>query len=159
ALILNMGTRIEEIAAGQIDPKLAARARKQALDQARAQFDQFRAGLPDDEAVQLQAASLHRYAGNVSRTLSDYPAALPAYGRAIQILEQLTASFTANAHYADTLALTLVDQALLEKSFGTLKKSAATLDRADKIAVGTQGKILPSSFRRTSGMIEIEKSY
>jgi serine/threonine protein kinase/tetratricopeptide (TPR) repeat protein len=158
-LILNMGTQINQIATGQKDPKLADLARKQALDQARRQFDEFRAGSPDDETVQLQAAALHRYAGNVSRSLSDYPSALSAYGSAIQILEHLTATFPENAHYQDTLALTLVDRALLEKNLGKLIASAATLDRAYAVAEKSQGKILESSYMRTLGVIEIERSY
>ena len=159
SLILNMGTQISQIATGQKDPKLADLARKQALDQARLQFDQFRAGSPDDETVQLQAAALHRYAGNVSRTLSDHPSALTAYASAIQILEQLSATFPENAHYRDTLALTLVDRALLEKNLGKLIASAATLDRAYAFAEKSQGKILESSYRRTLGIIELERSY
>ena len=44
-------------------------------------------------SVQSQAAALHRYAANVSRLLSDYPAAEAAYAAAIQILTDLAARF------------------------------------------------------------------
>ena len=158
SLILNMGTQINQIAAGQKDPRLADLARKRALDQARGQFDQFRAGLPGDETVQLQAASLHRYAGNVARSLSEYPAALTAYGSAIQILETLAKSAPENAHYRDTLALALMDRALVEKYLGKLTESASTLERAHEIAEESKGKILESSYQRTLGLIEIERS-
>jgi serine/threonine protein kinase/tetratricopeptide (TPR) repeat protein len=159
SLIVNMGTQINQMTAGQKDPKLAELARKQALDQARRQFDEFRAGSPDDVTVQEQAAALHRYGGNISRALNDYPAALTAYGIAIQILEHLSATFPDEAHYRDTLALALVDRALLEKNLGKLTASAATLDRAYEIAEKSKGLILESSYLRTLGIIEIERSY
>ena len=158
ALILNMGNQINQIETGQKNPKLADLARKQALEEARKQFDQFRVGRPDDATVQTQAAALHRYAANVSRTLSDYPAATTAYAESIHILEELTTRFPEDPRHRDTLALTLGDRALLEKRMGKLKDAAATLDRAWKLAEIPQGAMFDSSAIRTLAWIENDRA-
>src|SRR5262249_34962203 len=158
AVILDMGTRINQIETGQGNPKLADQARKQALDKAREQFDQFRSGRPDDVSVQSQAAALHRYAANVSRLLSDYPAAEAAYAAAIQILTDLAARYPEQARFRDELALTLSDRAMLEKRMGQLRASAATLDQALQLAQGPQGTLPSSSVRRTGAMIDLDRS-
>lgn len=158
ALILDMGTQINQIETGQANPKLADLARKQALDKARAQFDQFRSGRPDDVSVQSQAAALHRYAANVSRLLSDYPAAEAAYAATIQILKDLAARHPEQARFRDELALTLADRAMLEKRMGKLRTSAATLDEAVQLAQEAQGSIASSSVRRTQAMIDLDRS-
>ncbi|HET6575944.1 MAG TPA: serine/threonine-protein kinase, partial [Fimbriiglobus sp.] len=106
-LVLDMGARVGVIESGQSNPKLADLARKQALDKAREQFEQFRAGRPDDLSVQLQAAKLHRYAANVSRTLSEFTAARAAYDAALHIYEDLTIRFPDDAAIRDQLAETL----------------------------------------------------
>jgi hypothetical protein len=134
ALALNMGNQINQFETGQKDPRLADLARRQALDDARGQFDRFREGRPEDETVQLQAAALHRYAANVSRTLSDYPAAKDAYAKSVQIMEEVTSRFPDEPKYRYTLAQTLADRALLEMLTGRLNEAAATLDRAWAIA-------------------------
>ena len=153
ATILDLGDRIIQIETGQSNPRLADLMRKQALDKAREQFDQFREGKPDDVTVQRQAATLHRYAGNVSRTLNDYPAATAAYAASIQILENLTARFPDRREYRDELAITLSDRAGLEKLMGKLNDATATLDRALQLAEGPQGNLSDSSYRRTIGVI------
>jgi tetratricopeptide (TPR) repeat protein len=158
ALILDMGTQINQIETGQANPKLADLARKQALDKAREQFDQFRSGRPDDVGVQSQAAALHRYAANVSRLLSDYPAAEAAYAAAIQILTDLAARYPEQARFRDELALTLSDRAMLEKRMGKLTASAATLDRAWQLADGPQGDLNASAARRTRAMIDLDRA-
>jgi tetratricopeptide (TPR) repeat protein len=158
ALILDMGTQINQIETGQANPKLADLARKQALDKAREQFDQFRTGRPDDISVQSQAALLHRYAANVSRLLSDYRAAEAAYAAAIQILTDLAARFPEQARFRDELALTLSDRAMLEKGMGKLKAAAATLDQAWQLAQGPQGNLNLSAVRRTRAMIDLDRS-
>ena len=152
-VIHDLGSRIGQIETGQNNPKLADLARKQALDKAREQFDQFREGRPDDTTLQRQAAALHRFAGNVSRTLNDYPAATAAYAASIQILEHLTARFPDRREYSDDLAMTLSDRAGLEKLMGKLNDADATLARALKLAEGPQGKLSDSSYRRTIGVI------
>jgi serine/threonine protein kinase/tetratricopeptide (TPR) repeat protein len=158
ALILDMGTQINQIETGQANPKLADLARKQALDKAREQFDQFRSGRPDDMSIQSQAALLHRYAANVSRLLSDYRAAEAAYVAAVRILTDLAARFPEQAHFRDELALTLSDRAMLEKRMGKLKKSAATLDQAWQLAEGPHGSLNVSAVRRTRAMIDLDRA-
>ena len=158
ALILNMGTQINQIETGQKNPKLADLARKETLDEARKQFDQFRSGRPGDETVQVQSAALHRYAANVSRTLSDYPAAAAAYAESIRILEDLAARFPDEPKHRLTLALTLGDRALLEKRTGKLTESAATLDRALKLAERPQGAVFEPSAGRALGWIEHDRA-
>jgi tetratricopeptide (TPR) repeat protein len=158
ALILDMGTQINQIETGQANPRLADQARKVALDKAREQFDQFRSGRPDDASVQSQAAALHRYAANVSRLLSDYPAAEAAYAATVQILTDLAARFPEQARFRDELALTLSDRAMLEKRMGKLSASAATLDQAWQLADGPQGNLNASAVRRTRAMIDLDRA-
>jgi tetratricopeptide (TPR) repeat protein len=157
-LILDLGNRIGQIETGQTNPKLADQARKQALDKAREQFDQFRAGQPDDVMLMKQAALLHRFAANVSRTLNDYPAAMTAYAAAIQISEELTARFPDHAPYRNELALTLSDRSGLERLTGKLKEATATLDRALLLAEGPQGNAFESARRRTLAMIVMDQT-
>ena len=152
-VIHDLGSRIGQIETGQNNPKLADLARKQALDKAREQFDQFREGRPDDATLQRQAAALHRFAGNVSRTMNDYPAATAAYAASIQIREDLTARFPDRREYRDDLALTLSDRAGVERLAGKPKAATATLDRALQLAEGPQGNLSDSSYRRTIGVI------
>ena len=152
-VIHDLGSRISQIETGQNNPKLADLARKQALDKAREQFDQFREGRPDDATLQRQAAALHRFAGNVSRILNDFPAATAAYAASIQVLENLTARFPNRNEYRDDLAMALSDRAGLEKLMGKLNDADATLNRASKLAEGPQGNLPESSYRRTIGVI------
>jgi tetratricopeptide (TPR) repeat protein len=158
AVILDMGTQINQIETGQANPKLADLARKQALDKAREQFDQFRYGRPDDASVQSQAALLHRYAANVSRLLSDYPAAEAAYAATVRILTDLSTRYPEQARYRDELALTLSDRAMLEKRMGKLRAAAATLEQAGQLAQGPQGTLAGSAVRRTQAMIDLDRS-
>jgi len=133
-LVVNMGNQINRLETGANDPRQVDLARRQALDDARGQFDRLREGRPEDVTVQLHGATLHRYSANVSRSLSDYPAAMDAYAKSIQILEELTTRFPDEPVYHDTLAQTLADRALLEMLMGRLNDAAATLDRAWAIA-------------------------
>src|SRR5262249_13813210 len=71
ALVLEMGSQFSQVELQKINPRAADFARKIALDNARKQFDQFRASKPDDEDILKQAAILHRYAANAYRLLSD----------------------------------------------------------------------------------------
>ena len=158
ALILDMGIQINQIETGQGDPKLADLARKRALDKAREQFDQFRSGLPDDASVHSQAASLHRYAANVSRLLNDFPAAEAAYAATIRILTDLAARHPDHPRYRDELAMTLTDRAMLEKRMGKLKVSAATLDEAGRLLDRVKEDLSASSARRTRAMIDLDRS-
>ncbi|HVK07319.1 MAG TPA: hypothetical protein VM597_00945, partial [Gemmataceae bacterium] len=158
ALILDMGTQINQIETGQANPKLADQTRRQALDKAREQFDQFRSGRPDDVGVQSQAAALHRYAANVSRLLTDYPAAEAAYAAAIRILTGLAERFPEQARFRDELALTLSDRAMLEKRMGKLRTAAATLDQAVQLAQGPPGGLRESAVRRTRAMVDLDRS-
>jgi tetratricopeptide (TPR) repeat protein len=157
-IIMAMGNQINVMETGQKNPKLADEARKQALDAARAQFEKFRAARPDDLTVLAQAAALHRYAGNVSRTLSEYSAALDAYTKSIQITEDLTKRFPEEPEHFITLALTLGDLGLLERLMGKLKNSAATLDRAVKLAESLPSMNFESYFRKTMGMYKFDES-
>jgi serine/threonine protein kinase/tetratricopeptide (TPR) repeat protein len=160
ALILDMGTRINQIETGQSNARLADLARKQALDKAREQFEQFRADRPDDEQVQMQAAALHRYAANVSRLLNEFPAANAASASAIKILDDLTTRVRGNSIYRNELALALSDRAILEKGMGRLKDSTATLDRAFALLDGTPISSGESTYRRTLalGLIELDQA-
>jgi serine/threonine protein kinase/tetratricopeptide (TPR) repeat protein len=158
SLVFDMGNQINQLESGRRNPRLIDLARKKALDDARMQFDLFRAGQPGDLEIQLQAADLHRFAANVSRTLSDNPSAISAYGSSIRILEELMKREPDDIRCPDHLAQTLKDRALLEKLTGKLKESAATLDRALSISEGTKGRIDESFFRRTVGVIELERS-
>jgi serine/threonine protein kinase/tetratricopeptide (TPR) repeat protein len=158
ALILDLGSRINQIETGQANPRLADLARKQALDKAREQFDQFREGRPDDITLKKQAALLHRFAANISRSLNDYRAALVAYTAAIQISEELIARFPEDRGLSDELALTLSDRCGVERLMGKSKEAAATLDRALKLAERPQGKLPDSSRRRTLAMIVMDQS-
>ena len=156
--VFDLGERINKIETGQKNPKLADELRRQALDKAREQFDLFRTDHPDDVALQLQAALLHRYAANLSRYISDYKAAGPAYAAAVQILEDLTARFPDNPKPREDLAYTLSDRAMLEKRTGKLKDAAATIDRAAKIAADLRGTATDSAYNRTKGMIALDQS-
>lgn len=154
SLILDMGLRINQIETGQADPKLADMARKQALDKAREQFEQFRADVPDDATLQRQTAFLHRYAANVSRLLSDFNGAAAAYSAAIKVYEELIARFPTVSLYRDDLAQTLADRAGAEKRMGKLRESAATLQQALKITDGIQDSFRDSpSYRRSMAVI------
>ncbi len=157
-IIMNMGSQINLMETGQKNPKLADEARKQALNAARTQFDQFRAGRSDDLTVLAQAAALHRYAGNVSRTLSDFPAALDAYTKSIQITEDLTKRFPDEPEHCITLALTLGDLGVLERLMGKLTTSAATLDRAVKLAESLPSMNFDSYFQKTMGKYQFNDS-
>ena len=158
ALILDMGTQINQIETGQADPRLADLARKRALDKAREHFDQFRSGRPDDVGVQSQAAALHRYAANVSRLLNDFPAAEAAYAATVQILTDLAARHPDQARFRDELAMTLSDRAMLEKRMGKLRVSSATLDQAVQLAQGPQGTRAGASARRTRATIDLDRA-
>jgi serine/threonine protein kinase/tetratricopeptide (TPR) repeat protein len=158
ALILDLGTRINQIETGQANPRLTDLARKQALDKAREQFDQFRAGQPDDISLQKQAALLHRFAGSISRSLNDYKAALVAFGAAIHISEEMIRRFPEDRRLSDELALTLSDRGGVERLMGKSKDAAATLERAFKIAQGPQGKLTDSAYRRTQAMIIMDQA-
>ncbi len=151
-IIMSMGSQINVMETGQRDPKLADEARRQALDAARSQFEQFRATQPDDLIVLAQAAALHRYAGNVSRTLSEHALALDAYNKSIQITEDLTKRFPAEPEYSITLALTLGDLGALQRLMGKLNESAASLDRAVKIAEGLPAMNFDAYFGKLPGM-------
>ena len=107
AVILDLGTRINQIETGQTNPRLADVARKEALDKAREQFEKFRVSQPDDVALMKQAALLHRFSANISRLLNDYPAAMAANAAANKISEDLIARFPENNAYRYELALTL----------------------------------------------------
>jgi eukaryotic-like serine/threonine-protein kinase len=152
-VILDLGTRINQIETGETNPRLADLARKEALDKARAQFEKFREAQPDDVALMKQAALLHRFAANVSRLLNDYPAAMAANSAAIKISEELIARFPESAEYRRELALTLGDRSTIEKVLGKMQEASATLDRALKLAEGPQGKLPDSSHRRTLALI------
>ncbi len=156
AIIMAMGNQINVMETGQKNPKLADEARKQALDAAQAQFEQFRATRPDDLTVLAQAAALHRYAGNVSRTLSEYSGALDAYTKSIQITEDLTKCFPDEPEYCITLALTLGDLGVLERLMGKLTNSAATLDRAVTLGEGLPRMKFETYFRKTLGTYKFD---
>ncbi len=154
ALILDMGQRINNLETGVSDTKLTDLARKQALDNAREQFEQFRAESPGDVNIERQAAYLHRYAANVARALSDFRAAATAYTAAIKIYEDLMNRFPDVPNYRDDLAQTLSDRASAEKRMGRLKEASATLDRALALTEGIQGNYRDSSgFRRSLAVI------
>ena len=158
ALALDMGDQISQIETGQSNPKLADQARKKALDKAREQFDEFRSARPDDVNIQMQSAALHRFAANISRLLSDYPAAVSAYAAAVEIWEVLTARFPDEPVYRDNLAETLRDRSMLEKRMGKLTTAAATLDRSLQLAEEPQGTLPDSACWRTVGTIELERA-
>jgi tetratricopeptide (TPR) repeat protein len=155
--ILNMGTYITQFETGQKDHRIADQARRDALDTARKQFDEFRASRPDDAILQTQAAALHRYTANVSRTLSDYPAAAAAYAASIRIQEGLADRFPDEPKPRLTLALTLGDRALLEKRMGKLTEAAATLDRALALA-DPPGAAEDDSYNRAVGWLEHDRA-
>ncbi|HEV3386818.1 MAG TPA: serine/threonine-protein kinase, partial [Gemmata sp.] len=157
-LIMTLGTQINQIETGQKNPKIADLTRKQALDEARGQFEQFRAGLPDDVTVQLQAAALHRYSGNLSRLMYDYKAAKDAYASSIKILEDLTTRFPQSYEYRYTFAQTLGERALVEMSTGKLNDSAATWDRALKIAENPQPAAFEANYGRVVGLNEYNRA-
>ena len=157
-LILDMGNQFKPAEIGQNNTKLGDLAAKNALDKARAQFDEFRRRDPDDATLMKQSALLHRMSANLSRTLNDYPGAMDGYAAAIQISEDLTGRFPENREYRNELALTLSDRSTVERLTGKLKDAAATLDRAFKLAEGPQGTLRDSSYRRTLGMLLTDQS-
>ena len=126
------------------------------MDAARGQFDQFRAGFADDLTLQQQAAALHRFAANVSKTLSEYPAASAAYNKSIQITEGLTKRFPDEPEYRITLALTLGDRGSLERRMGRLKESAATLDQAAELAESLPRMNFEAYYHKTMAKYKIE---
>ena len=130
---------------------------KQALDKAREAFDQFRECRPDDITIMKQAALLHRFAANVSRGLTDYPAAMAAYAAAVQISEELIGRFPEDRRLSDELALTLSDRSGVERMMGKSKEATATLERALKLAEGPQGKLTDSAYRRTIAMVVMDQ--
>jgi tetratricopeptide (TPR) repeat protein len=153
AVILDLGTRINQIETGQTNPRLADLARKEALDKAREQFEKFRVSQPDDVALMKQAALLHRFAANISRLLNDYPAAMAANAAAVKISEDLIARFPENNAYRYELALTLGDRSTIEKLMGKVKDATATLDRALKLAESPRRNPSDSAHRRTLALI------
>jgi tetratricopeptide (TPR) repeat protein len=157
-LAMNMANQINQLETGAKDPRQVDLARRQALDDARGQFDRVREGRPEDTTVQLQAAVLHRYHANVSRMLSDNTAAENSYAKSIQILEELTTRFPDEPKYRDALAQTLADRALLEMLRGRLNDAAATLDRAWSIAENPFGPERESAHRRTLGWIDHDRA-
>jgi tetratricopeptide (TPR) repeat protein len=157
-LILNIADRINQFESGSKNPQLADMARKQALDEARKQFDQFRESLPDDKWVQMQAAALHRFSANISRSQGNSPAAFEAYAASIQISEELTKRYPDESEHQLTLALTLGDRALFEKQNGRLRDSAATLDQALKLVKNLHGSVTESKVNRTMGWIAHDRS-
>jgi tetratricopeptide (TPR) repeat protein len=156
--ILNLAHYINQMVATKEDPKAVDLAQKQALDEAREQFEKFRKDQPDDITLMRQAARMHRYSAHLSRSLNDYNAAQPAYIASIRILEDLTARFPDNHDCREDLAVTLIDQAGIERLTGRLNEAGAALDRALKFSASTQGKIPDSSYRRTRGTILLDKS-
>ncbi len=150
-LILEMGSQFKPTKLGDLTSR-------NALDKARAQFDEFRRRDPDDATLMKQSALLHRMSGNHSRTLNDYPAALEGYAAAIQISEDLTGRFPENREYRDELARTLSDRSTVERLTGKLRDASATLDRAFKLAEGPQDTLPDSSSRRTLGMLFADQS-
>ena len=157
-LILDMGNQFKPAETGQNNTKLGDLASRNALDKARAQFDEFRRRDPDDATLMKQSALLHRMSANLSRTLNDYPGAMDGYAAAIQISEDLTGRFPENREYRDELARTLSDRSTVERLTGKLRDASATLERAFKLADGPQGALPDSSYRRTLGMLLTDQS-
>jgi tetratricopeptide (TPR) repeat protein len=157
-VMLEMTNRINEIETGQNNPKITDQLRMRALNQAREAFDGFRADQPDDANLKLQAASLHRFAANLARLMSDYPAAEKAYAASLAIWEELSDHFPDVPEYRNYLAETLRDRSMLEKRMGKLKDAAATLDRAAEIAEGLPETYPESSRDRTAGTNDLERA-
>jgi eukaryotic-like serine/threonine-protein kinase len=158
ALILDMGSQLNQSELQKLDPKRADRERKATLEEARRQFDRFLLGRPDDEDILKQAALLNRYAANASRILSDFPGADAAYSSAIGHTEKLVSLFPGEAHYRDELALILSDRAGMERLQGKLKQAAATLDQAEQVAESLKGKLTDWSYQRSLGLIELSRA-
>jgi tetratricopeptide (TPR) repeat protein len=156
--MLEMTNRINEIETGQNNPKITDQLRMRALNQAREAFDQFRAEQPDDLNVKSQSASLHRYAANLARMMSDFPASEKAYAASLAIWEELSDHFPDVPDYRNYLAETLRDRSMLEKRMGKLKDAAATLDRAAAVAEGLPETYPESSRNRTVGTNDLERA-
>jgi serine/threonine protein kinase len=149
ALIFDLGQRITQIETGVHNPKLADLARKQALDKAREQFASFLEARPNDEKLQMQTAMMHRFAANISRDMTDFPAADSATAAAIRVLDKLTTRFPANSKYRSELALALSDRCHSERQSGRLKAAAATIDQAIKLVEGTDRSQNETVYERT----------
>jgi serine/threonine protein kinase len=156
AVTLDLGQRIYEIQTGASNPKLADLARKQALDKAREQFASFLGESRDDVGLQLQTAALHRFAGIVSRDLTEFRAADSAFASSIQILEDFISRSPAYSAARNELALVLSDRCLCERQSGRLKAASATIDRAIKLLDGSDRAPGETAYHRTLTLAYLE---
>ncbi|HKB03512.1 MAG TPA: tetratricopeptide repeat protein, partial [Gemmataceae bacterium] len=147
--ILEMGRRVEAIETGLADKRGSDLKRKAALDAARKEFERFAAGNPDDLGLKSQLAALHRYAGNVSRLLGDYPEAEAAYEASLALWDELAKRQPGEASHRDNLAQTLADAATAQKRGGRLRAAATTLDRAAALAEEIKDRVPLASYQRT----------
>jgi tetratricopeptide (TPR) repeat protein len=143
---------------GLANPQQTDRNRLAVLNASRGTFDRFRAELPDDIPIQKQAAALHRYAGNISRLLTEFTAAEKAYDASIRIWQELADRFPDDAGYRDNLSQTLRDFAAFQKRTGKLRDAAATAGRATELAEGLKGQVHEVAYQRTLGTALVDRA-
>jgi tetratricopeptide (TPR) repeat protein len=156
----HVARRISLLESGQSNSSVADQERRDVLNRVRQQLDQLRESRPDDMILQEQTAELHRIAGNVARSRNEYPAALAAYAASIRISEDLIARPPNDRRDRNMLALALAlsDRAGVELLTGKLDESAATLDRAMKLAEPQQGVIGNAHHRRSIALIVMDQA-
>ena len=147
--ILEMGKRIDAIETGLANARSSDLKRRDALNAARKEFESYLAENPNNLVLKKQLASLHRYAGNISRLLSDYREAHNAYKASIALWEELIEQEPDIATHRDNLAQTLGDLATTQKLGGRLKEAAKSLDRAAELAEKFKDHVRESSYERT----------
>jgi serine/threonine protein kinase len=153
-IILDMGTRVNQLETGQTNPALVDEARLKLLNAAREQFEKFLAKSTQDSQLQSQMALLHRYAGNVNRFSGANPdVSLEAYDAAIRIYKILAAREPNVARHLDSLAQTLADRATVEKRSGKLKVALASLGEAEVMVDRAKDRLRPSHVKRSMGLI------
>jgi tetratricopeptide (TPR) repeat protein len=118
--------------------------------------EQFRKGRGEDAEVRRQTALLYGCLGDLEQERRDVKKAADAYGRALELLEQLAADFPTATLYRNDLAGTYAKQANLQEASGEHAPALATLRRAidvqDRLAAEPEA---PASYRQRAAELRL----
>jgi thiol-disulfide isomerase/thioredoxin len=99
----------------------------------------------DDPDTRRQTATLYRSLGDLQHARRDRKKAADAYARALELLEQLTASFPDKAVYHNDLAIAYGKQAQFQETIGEHEQALATLRKAiakqDRLTAGSSAPV------------------
>jgi serine/threonine protein kinase/tetratricopeptide (TPR) repeat protein len=127
---------------------------------ARATFNRFLPQRPADRELRGKAAKVCRYAANVHRNLSEFPAAVQAYHEALGLYEGLADEFPADESYRDLLANTLRDYSQALEGMGRLRDATDVLGRSVEIAESLRaGARDNATYRRTLALSLLDLSH